>query len=151
MGLHGQLAHAEPEDPGEQRLGAVVAATELGHGSQAVQRQAELARPVEGDAELVGLGEGRLHLGGGEPAGGDQRRSPSDSWAASSAWSRSGPSGSPGSASSSASRCWMASRGALRPSACAAAARRYPTALGWSRPSRKWVASSAAWAAAAGP
>ena len=60
MAFHGQLAHAEPEDPGEQ-LGAVVAATELGHGSQAVQRQAELARPVEGDAEPVGLGDGRLH------------------------------------------------------------------------------------------
>ena len=74
MGLHGQLGHVEGEEPGEQRLGAVVAAAELGDGGQAVQHQGQLARPVEGEAELVGPGVGRVHLGGGEALGGDQGR-----------------------------------------------------------------------------
>ena len=74
VGLDGQVVDAEPQDPLEQGLGAVVAAAELGHGGQAVQHQGQLVRPVEGDAELVGPGEGRLQLRGGEPADGDQGR-----------------------------------------------------------------------------
>jgi hypothetical protein len=118
--LDDQLVHAGPQRLFEQLLRDVVAAAELVDGRQPVQHQPQLTGPVQRGTELAGPGVGRSTSGEANPRVAI-RAGPSDIWAASSAWSRPGPSGTRGSASASRSRCRMASRWALRPRAWSAA------------------------------
>jgi hypothetical protein len=78
VGVDGHVLVADQQHLGQQGLRAVVAAPELVDGGQAVQHQGQLAAQPQGLGEVAGPAVGRLDLGRGEPAGGDQGQAEHD-------------------------------------------------------------------------